>query len=386
MSEDTTKQNSEHVSIPEILPPDKLREAKAYGRIGLRCTFADMLIDFVFLALATLILARPAAEQLDARLVSPYFTLLALLTGITVVNLLISLPLTFYSGYTVEQRFGLSTLTPGHWFRRYLLQTVLALALNLALMTALFALIRVCGPHWRWAAALAFLAFSVLFGMLLPVAVLPLFYKIQPLDNPELLARFQTLTAGTGLKISGIYRMDMSVETSKANACLAGLGKTRRVLLGDTLLGNYSDDEIAAIFAHEVGHHVHRHMLKLMGIFFISSFGLFFLMDVLMRAWVGDGFEYAAFPAWGMIFLLFIFSILGTLLGPIQNAISRHFERQADAYARSSVSPKALADAFIKLAIQNKADPDPHWLEVFWFDSHPSLGERIRSCQKDKIG
>ena len=153
----------------------------------------------------------------------------------------VSFPLSFYSGHVLEHRFGLSNLT----VRR------LAVALrqahragrrasSLAMFVGLFWLIWITGPYWWLVAAGAFFLVSVVLGQLMPVLIMPLFYKIERLDYPELLDRLGRLAEGTGLSIEGVYRMDLSEETVKANAMLAGLGRTRRVLLGDTLLDEFA--------------------------------------------------------------------------------------------------------------------------------------------------
>src|SRR5207248_5371035 len=116
-------------------------------------------------------------------------------------------------------------------------------------------------PWWPWAAA-AWLLVTLVLGRVAPVLILPLFYKVTPLDDPALRERLERLAAGTGLTLQGVYRLHLSVETRKANAALAGLGRSRRVLLGDTLLKQFTPEEIGVVFAHEVGHHVHRHLPK----------------------------------------------------------------------------------------------------------------------------
>src|SRR5207237_5741315 len=133
-----------------------------------------------------------------------------------------------------------------------------------------------------WAAD-GWLAVSLVLGQIMPVVILPLFYKVTPLDNPGLQQRLQRLAEGTGLSIAGSYRLHLSAETRKANAALAGLGRTRRVLLGDTLLDRFTPEEIEVVFAHEVGHHVHRHMLKMVVASVFVSLAGFWLVDLVLR-------------------------------------------------------------------------------------------------------
>lgn len=380
------------MDLSEIMTPEQLQEVRAYSRTGLRCALWDRAIDLLFLGLMAFWAAEPAARFLTravpALAANEFLLLTALLLGLTLLHLCVSFPLSFFSGWVLEKRYGLTHLTPLGWLRRWLLQMTLVFALNLFLLTALIFLIRLCGPWWWAAVSVLFFFFSMILGCLMPVLVMPLFYRVERLENDSLLARFQDLTRSTSLKLTGIFRLDLSVETSKANAMLAGLGSTRRVLLGDTLLQNFTEDEITAVFAHEVGHHVHRHMRKMLfGMLFVS-FGVFWVTDLALRGWLGGSLavtpDYAQIPVWTFPFFIFAMTVIGQILEPFQNALSRKFERQADAYAVSHCgAPSALRSAFIKLAIQNKADPFPSRWEVFWLHSHPAIGERIAAIPEN---
>src|SRR5207244_7100188 len=174
------------------------------------------------------------------------------------------------------------------------------------------------------------LAVTLVLGQLLPIVILPLFYKVTPLEDQSLLERLRSLAAGTGLNVEGIYRLHLSAETKKANAALAGLGKSRRVLLGDTLLEQFSPEEIEVVFAHEVGHHVHRHLLKMIVVSVILSIAGFGLVDVALRALAPRlGYQGLADPA-ALPLLLLVLALFGLGMSPIHNALGRFFERQCD--------------------------------------------------------
>jgi STE24 endopeptidase len=215
-------------------------------------------------------------------------------------------------------------------------------------------------------------------GQLVPVIIVPLFYKVTRLDDAPLLDRLHRLAEGTGLTVEGIYRLDLSAETRKANAALAGLGRTRRVLLGDTLLAQFTPEEIEVVFAHEVGHHVHRHLPKMIvGNVILAAAGLA-LVDIALRH-IAPALGYrafddpAAFPLLALALMLF-----GLPLGPLVNAVSRFFERQCDRYALERThNPVAYVSAFTKLARLNKADPDPNRLVVWLYHDHPPIRERL---------
>ncbi len=367
------------------MTPEQLAEVRRYNRVDLMCTLADRAVDFAYLAVFAFLLAAPLDAWLKAAggwwTQCVYARAVAFLLVMMAGHILVSMPLSFYSGYVVEKRFGMSTLTPRRWLKRYAGRMALATVLNVLLLTGVFFLMRFCGAWWWPVAALTFFFFSMILGVLLPVAILPLFYKIEKLEGAELLGRLQNLTAGTSLTLKGVYKMELSAETVKANAMLAGLGASRRVLLGDTLLERFTPEEIEAIFAHEVGHHVHRHLAKMLGLGFFLSFGAFYLMDVFIRV-LSAPHGYADLPLTVLPLFMLGLTVLGTFFEPVQNGVSRHFENQSDMYAVRKTSAAAMISAFRKLAIQNKADPDPHWLEVLWMHSHPAIGQRIRRCEE----
>ena len=176
----------------------------------------------------------------------------------------------------------------------------------------------------------------------------------------------------------------------EANAMLAGLGRTRRVILADTLLDGFSPEEIEVIFAHEIGHHVHRHIRKMIVAGLVFSLGGFFVCAQLIAAWVvhTEGrIVYNEFPVHTLPLFLLIVAVLSTLIEPLQNAMSRHFERQSDRYALSRTGDStAYRSAFEKLARLNKSDPDPHPLEVFLFHGHPPIGERLAMADEPGEG
>src|SRR5207249_12314290 len=174
---------------------------------------------------------------------------------------LLTLPLSFWSSYVLEHRYHLSNQTLAGWIKKQLLAWLVGSVIGVPLLFGLYAVLRNLDPWWPWAAA-GWLLVTLVLGRLAPVVILPLFYKVTPLDDPALRQRLERLAAGTGLTLQGVYRLHLSEETRKANAALAGLGRSRRVLLGDTLLEQFTPEEIEVVFAHEVGHHVHRHLLK----------------------------------------------------------------------------------------------------------------------------
>jgi STE24 endopeptidase len=194
------------------------------------------------------------------------------------------------------------------------------------------------------------------------------------------------LAEGTGLSIQGVYRLGLSEGTSKANAMLAGLGRTRRVLMGDTLLDQFSPDEIEVIFAHEIGHHVFRHIRKMIVTGLVYSLVGFWVCDRVLMAWAGSHYGTVSphnLPPATLPLLMLVLTLFSLVLEPVQNAISRRYERQCDRYALDRTGLRAAyVSAFRKLARLNKDDPAPHPLEVFLFHSHPPICERLAMADK----
>jgi STE24 endopeptidase len=254
---------------------------------------------------------------------------------------------------------------------------VLTIALGIVLNVGLFWIIWHTGVYWWLIAAVAFFVVSIVLGQLAPVLIVPLFYKIEPIENAELDARLKTLAQGTGIKIEGVYRLGLSADTQKANAMLAGLGRTRRVLMGDTLLEKFTPDEIDVIFAHELGHHVHKHIPKMIATGVVVSLAGFYLIDRVLVWWAGIPTAAAA-PVASLPLVMFTLTAFSLVLSPLQNAISRFYERQCDRYALVHTNnPMAYRSAFWKLARLNKADTEPHRLEVILLHSHPPISERL---------
>lgn len=295
---------------------------------------------------------------------------------------LLTLPIAFVSGFVLPLQFGLSNRSLLSWVIDQIKSGLISAVLGVGLLEMVYALLRYMpGTWWLWS-GLALLFFTVLLANLAPVLIYPLFYKIAPLGDEyqELVDRLVLLARQAKAQVRGVYQMNMSRTTNTANAVLAGLGKTRRIILGDTLLSKFGFDEIETILAHELGHHVHRDIpvgiliesgLTLVGLY-LASLGLNSGVWILGLQGIAD---VAAMPLFALVVGLY-----GFITMPISNAYSRWRERRADAYAvRLTGKGEALASALARLANQNLSDADPEpWVEWLLY-SHPPLGKRIRA-------
>ncbi len=375
----------------------ELAEAKRYGRLELVCTLADKALDAAYLAVAAFLLARPIDGWLQTypllrgdTSLNMSLRLVAMVLVVTGLHVAVSFPLSCYSGHVLEHRFRLSTQSFGSWLWRYVKRNLVAAALSLVLVLGLYWLIWTVGAWWWLAAAAAFFVVSIVLGQLAPVLILPLFYRIEKLDAPELTGRLARLARDAGLSLEGVYRMDLSAETVKGNAMLAGLGRTRRVLLGDTLLDGFLPEEIEVVFAHEIGHHVLHHIRNIILAGVLFSAAGFWVCDQFLALgyWTyrHEPVPYHDLGVWTLPLVMLVLTLFTMLLEPLQNALSRRFERQADRYALERTGLRdAYISAFRKLAKLNKDDPSPHWLEVLLFHSHPPVGQRLAMAEQSLI-
>jgi STE24 endopeptidase len=239
-------------------------------------------------------------------------------------------------------------------------------------------------PESWWLLAAAFVVLiSVVMTVLAPIVLLPIFFKLRTLDDPDLTQRLRHLAEKAGTRVRGVFTINLSSKMTIANAALVGLGNTRRIVLGDTLLAHYSPEEIEVILAHELGHHAHGDIAKmLLAQSAITLAGFYVASLVLKRALAPLGFQsiadVAAFPL-----LMLVLGGLATLVEPLERAYSRYIERAADEYAlRTTDNPQAFISGMTKLAHQNLAESDPsRWVEWFFYD-HPPYQKRVEHARR----
>ena len=357
-------------------------DARHYARLRYRLLVADLVASLGVLAA----LQGSGVSHHLARWASGVWTSEPLVIGgyliaFGVLDYVALLPLYFYGSFVLEHRFGLSRLRMSGWLIRELKHVLLGGALGLLLVEGWYAILRLAPATWPIWATVGWVGFSVVLARVFPTWLVPLFYKTRPLDDEALARRLLTLCEQTGLPALGVFRVGLGAETRKANAALAGWGRTRRVLVSDTLLEGFSPDEIETVLAHELGHHRYRHITKLLVISGVGSWLAFWLLKALSGLWIAPlGLRGVADVA-GFPTLMLALSLIGLVGLPIQHAISRHFEWQADRFAvKTAPHPQAFAAALRKLADLNLADPSPpRWAEWLFYD-HPPITKRIHAA------
>jgi STE24 endopeptidase len=358
---------------------DRQQSAKRYEAIHNSIFAAEMLYTLLLLIAFLLTGAsRRLADFVAAQSGNPWLST-ALFAGIVVVAIkLLFLPLNYFGEFYLEHRFGLSNQSLAGWALDELKSLGLNLALGVVVLDVLYFLLRRAGDWWWVCAGGLFLLFGIVISALFPVLILPLFYKLQPLDNESLKQKLGALAGKVGARVVGVYRLQMSAKTKKANAAFAGLGRTKRIIIGDTLLDKFSEDEIEVVMAHEMAHYRHGDIWRMIGWGAVTTFVGLAIADFGLRLGLGRfGFESAselgAFPL--LALCLFAF---GLIVMPLNNAFSRACEWKADAAALELTGNR---DAFIramhKLAEQNLADGAPHPAIEFLLYDHPSLTRRI---------
>jgi STE24 endopeptidase len=356
-------------------------KATRYQRLKRRTSLAALLWSALFLGLLLAggwnVSLRLLAERLAPAAPVPAYVLL-----LTILHEAGGLPLSFFGGYVVERRYGLSNETVAGWLADQAKSFGLSVVLGGGAAAVLYALIRLSPERWWVAAALVFSAVIVGLTNLAPVLVLPLFYTVKPLDRETLRARLLALADRAGARVLGAYEWGLGEKTRKANAALTGIAGTRRILVSDTMLAEYSEDEIEVVLAHELAHHVHGDIWK--GIAFESGLILagFYLASRVLSAWADRAGLRGVDDVAGLPLLLLAAGAVSLLMVPAAHAMSRAFERSADRFALDLTgNPSAFISAMKRLGAQNLAEDDPSRIVQWLFHSHPPIRERIAAAQ-----
>lgn len=365
------------------LDPERQKKAKEYARVRRRLMLVDLGLGAVYALVWLLSGASAWLRDLILGLTQNQLLLVALYAVVFGgIYALLDAPLSYYRGFVLPHRYGLSTQTFRAWLWDQVKGAAIGGVLGLILIEVMYALLRV-SPDWWWLwTALVMLLFTVVLSNLAPVLIFPLFYKFTPLDDEELVERLTHLAERAGARVRGVYRFDMSSKTVAANAAVVGLGNTRRIILGDTLLDNFTADEIETVLAHELGHHVHGDMGRGILIQSALTLGGLWLASLALRWGVtAFSFESVADVA-AMPWLALVLGAFGLITTPLSNAYSRWRERLADRYAlETTQDPQGFATAMTRLADQNLADADPErWVEVL-LHSHPAISRRVAMAE-----
>ncbi len=369
---------------PTPVPVDS-PEAHRYNLIRRWLGIADFALGFAFLIVLLVTGWSGYLRDLALRMGFKNYALSVFmyLFLLVVISKALGMGLDFYS-FRLERRFKLSTQRIGSWIWDEFKGFLVAVVMGGIVVEVLYFTLRQWPQHWWVLAWALFMGLFVALAQLAPVVLFPIFYKFEPLDDEDLRRRLVILSERAGTRVRGVYRWKLSEKCKKANAALTGLGATRRIILADTLLDNYTPDEIEAVLAHELGHHVHRHILKSIFLQAVITFFGFWAADWTLHYAVDRRlFDFDGLSDFANLPLLALVSVvLSFLLMPALNAFSRFNERQADRYAFESIaSVEPFISSMNKLAEQNLAERTPsRWVEWF-FHSHPAISRRLAAAE-----
>jgi len=358
--------------------------AKKYNNIKLAVRITEGIASFILILLFVWLgYSKELENYLSNYSRNPYLLFLAFLFVIGFTGSVFSFPVSFYSGFYLEHKYNLSNQTFRKWILEGIKGLLVSLIIGVPILLTFYYILNTFYSLWWLPFAIVIFFISVVLAQIFPILIFPIFYKITPIENENLKERITKLAKNAKLKVENVYKFDMSKNTKKANAAFTGLGKTKRIILGDTLLDNYSEDEIETVIAHELGHFKKKHIVKNIFIGTASSFLTLFIIALLYEnslSWFGfeNITQIAALP------LLALWStLIGLVQSPLGNILSRKFEYEADEYAITETkNPDAFIKTLEKLTDQNLGDRQPHPFVEWFFYSHPSIRNRINAIEK----
>ncbi len=364
---------------------ERAEQAKAYQairrKISIFSLFLSPAILLILLVSGWTFLMRQNSIALSGDnewlVVANYFFLF------TIFQLIFELPLSYYSSFSLEHKFKLSNQTFLAWAKETLKKITLSFFLSLVLIETLYFFIRQFPNVW-WILAWCGYAFvSYVMGKVFPVFIVPLFYKYSDLKDDLLKRKIFALAERFKMPIKNIYSINLSLTTKKANAAFMGLGKTKRIVLSDTLIENFTHEEIEMVLAHEIGHFKNHDVWRFLTLGLIASFVVFYVGFLTMNAVAVKFSIQTISDIAGLPLLFLIFCIMNLMGTPILNGYSRRREYAADAFALLATKNLGVfISCMKKLESQNLADPEPPvWYEWFFYD-HPSIPKRIARAKK----
>jgi STE24 endopeptidase len=363
-------------------------EARRYNRIHRWLEFSDFALGLAFLLILLLSGWNAVLRDWAYRFAFQNYTLAVFLYVLFLLlgGKLLGIGLDYY-GLRLERRFQLTTQKTRSWIWDETKGFLVGLLFAGIIAELLYFTIRQSPQHWWIISWAMFMGLFVVLAQIAPLILFPIFYKFEPLENDDLKQRLVRLSESAGTKVRGIYKWHLSEKSRKANAALTGLGATRRIILADTLLDHYSPEEIEAVLAHELGHHVHKHILKSIfvqaGVTLLGFWAANYVLHLSIEQWslFDTMSDFSNLPL-----LVLISTVLSVLLMPAMNAYSRFNERQADRYAFKTIrSVQPFITSMNKLAAQNLAERTPsRWVE-WLFHSHPAISRRVAAAEAWKM-
>jgi len=376
----TIMDDNDEVLYP--LTPERYDKLVSYSRFKNIWRFTDFFIGLAVLALLLFTGWSARFRSWASRFKLKFFALWAFLIMFLIADYLLNLPFSIYRGFIVENNYGFMNQTFMAWWGEDLLGLLITAIIMIVPAWFFYWLVNKSRRWWLWF-SIGAIPLVVLLVVIVPVVISPMFNKFGPLEDKQLEAEILALAGKAGIEGADVFQVDASKQSSKINAYVTGLFGTKRIVLYDTLIKNFTLDEIKFVMAHEMGHYVKHHVwqgltLAILFIMFALWLTNRLIPPVIARFKTRFGFDrlgdYASWP----LVLVFL-TVIMFVFQPVTNGYSRHMERQSDTYGMemSGVDGEAAATAFDKLSVFNLSDPDPHPFIEFWFYSHPALQKRM---------
>ena len=375
--------------LADVMDEEKLERARSYHIVNARLNIIQSIVSLAVLLAFWFAggfgwLDTMARSLLPGEIPAGLFFLAAITLG----QALVSLPFSVWHTFVIENEYGFNRATPATFIMDRLKALLLAAVLGLPLAAAVLWLFHHVAHAWLWAWALV-TSFQVLLTWLAPSLIMPLFNKFTPMPDGDLKQKIEELGKRCGFPLDGVFVMDGSKRSTKANAFFTGLGRRKKIALFDTLIDKSTTPELLGVLAHEIGHFRRGHVRQRLAAGIIQTAMVFFLLglctepDGRFARLLFDAFGVAAIsPHVGLVLFVILFEPAGRLLGVLLNAWSRRHEFEADAYAANATGdPEPLAEALKKMTSDHLSHPSPAALRV-WLDySHPPLIERLRALR-----
>ena len=361
-------------------------DAKRYNNIKLAVGISEGIASFILILLFVWLGYSLRLENyLSEFISSSYLLLVCFILVVGFAGSILSFPVSYYSGFYLEHKFNLSNQTFGKWIWENFKGLLVSLVIGIPILFTFFFFLNYFGSIWWLPFAVIMFFISVVLSQIFPVLILPIFYKLTPIENEGLKEGITALAKNAKINVENVFKFDMSKNTKKANAAFTGFGKTKRIILGDTLLDNFSDDEIETVIANELGHYKKKHIVKNIIFGTVTSFLTLFIIAYLYKnslAW----FDFTSITQIAALPMLALWSMLiGIIQTPLGNILSRKYEYQADEYAVNETEKSEIFIATLeKLNEQNLGDKEPHPFVEWFFYSHPSIRNRISAITSFK--
>lgn len=376
-------------STLQYFTPEDIKIGIEYGRRGFFARIASQIINFILLGLFVF---SPLALRLEEFLLSKtkdrYFLLVFLFfISFSFIEFVVSLPLQYYFGFVLEHQFGFSKMTLLEWILFTAKSALVGLVFGTVLTFGAAFILKNFEKTWKYLIPIGSLILGLIFSILYPILITPIFYDYKPIDEGSLKTKIVNLCEHAKIKVENVYVINESKYSGHTNAYFTGWGNNRKIFLYDTLIKNHTEEEVISVLGHEIGHWTHNHELTfLVGNTFEMLLLCLLIGFIFQKAKNGNEFalkEIYSPSSWPLLFL--IISLSGTITNPFWNTFSRYQEAQADMEALVlTYDKKSFIDTEVKMAKDNKSRLNPHPWVVIYSYSHPRTIDRIKMAEEFK--